>query len=108
MLKLRMHTHQPRALAIAAITEALGECGTILQDMHEYSNRMTTYRFEIETTEVDGFVDRLQAAELRADSDSDDPKKLPAPDDDGFIVATLQVTFPAEDGNKRVPNPDLG
>lgn len=29
-------------------------------------------------------------------------------DDEGYLFVTLAIVFPDEDGNHKVPNPDLG
>jgi hypothetical protein len=46
------HTTAPRHEAVIAANDALNECGVILENLSEYSNRMTTYSFEIATPEV--------------------------------------------------------
>lgn len=106
-LALSAHTHGPRHRAVSAVTLALDECGVILQDMHEYSNRMITYQFEIDLEEVPRLRQRLLDAELVLEEPGADVP-APRPDADGFIRATLRLTFPGEDGNKRNPNPDMG
>ena len=100
------HTRVPRHEGVAAITAALDACGAILGSFQEFSNRMVTYAFELDEGAVEELRERLRAAGLVLD-----PPEAGAevrPNDDGFVRATLQVTFPGEDGNRRVPNPDRG
>lgn len=109
VLQLRGHTHKPRGLSIVAINDVLTSAGVILEDMHDYSNRMTTYRFELDRQEVEAMLEGLTAAEIILDDDAsmETAAKVEG-DSEGFIRATLQVTFPNEDGNRRNPNPDMG
>lgn len=109
MIQLQGHTHAPRHQAVPAANDALTACGVILEDLREYSNRMITYRFEIDRDQVAPLAERLLEAAFVLDGD--DPAGIAAgvpTDDDGFIRATLQLTFPNEDGDRSVPNPDLG
>lgn len=110
MLQIRGHTSAPRAEAYASATDALNACGVVLDGMYEYSNRMTTYVFEIAQEEVANLCDRLLRAKFVLDGDGEPAQKALAvqTDDEGFIRATLQLTFSSEDGNLRNPNPDLG
>lgn len=105
-VRIVAHTWVPRQEAMAAITAALDACGAILGSFQEYSNRMATYAFELDEGEVEALRERLRAAGLVIDP-AEDASEVRA-NDDGFVRATLQVTFPGEDGNRRVPNPDRG
>lgn len=109
LLQLRAHTRALRHEVIPATNDVLNACGVILEDMHEYSNRMTTYRFEIARSEL-GALHRglLEAGLVFEDQDPLAAAADLRADDDGFIRATLQLTLPAEDGNRRNPNPDMG
>lgn len=109
MIQLSGHTSVSRHQAIPAANDALNESGVILEDVHDYSNRMTTYRFEIALADVAGLIAALTAAGFVLDDDQ--PARVMAgvePDAEGFVRATLQLTLPGEDGNRRNPNPDLG
>lgn len=101
------HTRVPRLAAVAAITDALNACGAILGHVQEYSNRMATYAFELDEGEVEPLRARLRAAGLVLDAPQVEAGQVRA-NEDGFVRATLAVTFPGEDGNRRVPNPDRG
>lgn len=109
LLQLCAHTRAPRHEVIPATNDVLNACGVILEDLHEYSNRMMTYRFEIARAELAGLYRGLVEAALAFD----DEEPLAAADAlktdaDGFLRATLQLSFPAEDGERRNPNPDMG
>ena len=105
-LQLSGHTTVPRYKAIPAANDALNEAGIILEDMHEYSNRMTTYSFEIAKAEVVGLTQALTDAGFVLEGDTTNNKL--ETDAEGFMRATLQLTFPAEDGERHNPNPDRG
>ena len=103
---LRGHTHRPRAEATWAIVTCLGETSAIIDEVLAYSNRMSTYRFDLDATELLGLEAQLRQAgvvlEARAPA-------LPLDvDDEGYLLVTLAVVFPREDGNLEIPNPDLG
>lgn len=100
-------TRLPRLEGLAAIVEAFDACGVILAHAQEYSNRMMTYAFELEEVAVQPLRERLRAASFVVDEPDAGEAEVRA-NDDGFVRATLQVTFPGEDGNRRVPNPDRG
>lgn len=107
VVRLVAHTCVPRLEAVAAITEALDACGVILGHVQEYSNRMATYAFEIEEGEVAPLRRRLRAAGFVLDPPEAAEGQVRA-NEEGFVRATLAVTFPGEDGNRRVSNPDRG
>ncbi|MGH1344850.1 MAG: hypothetical protein ACRBN8_25035 [Nannocystales bacterium] len=100
------HTHKPRALAISAIVECLGETSAIIDDLTEYSNRMSTYRFELDANDLAGLESHLGLSGISLEAR--DPAGPMDTDDEGYLFVTLAVTFPDEDGNRKVPNPDLG
>jgi hypothetical protein len=106
-VRLVAHTRVPWLAGLSAITAAFDACGVILGHVQEYSNRMATYAFEIEEGEVEALRGRLRAAGFVLDPPDAGEVEV-RPNDDGFVRATLQVTFPGEDGNRRVPNPDRG
>ncbi|MEM7153891.1 MAG: hypothetical protein AAF799_13665 [Myxococcota bacterium] len=110
IVQLRVRTNAPRHEAIPAITEAMTESGILLEDFQEFSNTMITYRFEIDQAEVPVLRERLVAADFVLEDVPEDDRddEAVSPDDDGFVRATLQLTFPNEDGDRRNPNPDLG
>ncbi len=109
LVQLRGHTRAPRHEAIPAANDALTDAGIILEDMQEFSNRMTTYRFEIAADEVVPLGRALVEAGFVLEGE--DPavliEGLPT-DEDGFVRGTLQLTFPAEDGDRKNANPDMG
>jgi len=109
LVQLRGHTRAPRHQAVPAANDALNDCGVILEDMQEFSNRMTTYRFEIAADEVVPLGRALVEAGfvLEGEDPAEAIAGLPT-DEDGFVRATLQLTFPEEDGDRKNPNPDLG
>lgn len=107
VVRLVAHTRVPRLEGMAAITAAFDACGVILGHVQEYSNRMTTYAFEVDEGEVEPLRERLRAAGIVLDADADAAGEVRA-NEDGFVRATLQATFLGEDGNRRVPNPDRG
>ena len=107
VVRIVAHTWAPRLEGLAAITAALDACGVILGSFQEFSNRMTTYAFEIDEAAVEELRERLRAAGLVLDEGAGGADEV-RPNEDGFVRATLQVTFPGEDGNRRVPNPDRG
>lgn len=106
VVRLVVHTRVPRQDGLAAITAAFDACGVILGHVQEYSNRMTTYAFEVDEGEVEPLRERLRAAGFVLDAEGDAGEVRA--NEDGFVRATLQATFPGEDGNRRVPNPDRG
>ena len=108
-LQLRGLTHAPRRESYPAANSALTDRGVLLEDMHEYSNRMTTYRFEIDRDEVEALCEALTGAGFELERD--DYPALAAglqADAEGFLPATLQLTFASEDGDHRNENPDRG
>ncbi len=107
LVQLRAHTRAPRHQAIPSANDALNDCGAILEDLHDFSNRMTTYRFEVALEELPRLRRRLLDAGFSFEKDPE-RERAPEPDDEGFVRATLQLSFPDEDGNRRNPNPDRG
>ena len=110
LVQLRASTTAPRHEAIPAANTAMNDCGILLEDFQEFSNRMITYRFEIDQEQVSVLRERLVAAKFVLEDvpEQDRNDEAVAPDDDGFVRATLQLNFPNEDGDRRNPNPDLG
>lgn len=107
MLKLVGLTHAPRHEAVVATNDVLVACGAIVEDVQEYSNTVTTYAFEVDRDEVPVLVKALLEAAIALEGHEVDLTTLPA-DNEGFMRATLQITFASEDGNRRNPNPDMG
>ena len=112
LVQLHGHTQRPRHEAIPLVTDALTHCGVLLEDLHEYSNRVITYRFEIDRDQVGVLAAKvIEAGFTLEDGDASTITESAATvttDADGFVRATLQLTFPAEDGERRNPNPDRG
>lgn len=109
LLKIQGHTHSPRHLVLSAATDALNDAGVMLEDIQQFSNRMTLYRFELDPAELAALVSRLETSGVVLDGTR--PAEAIADidrDDDGWVRAALQITFPSEDGDQRNPNPDLG
>ncbi len=86
--------------------ECLGETSAIIDDVVEYSNRMSTYRFELDAADLVGLETQLGRAGISLETR--DPAAPLDTDDEGYLFVTLAVVFPDEDGNQKVPNPDLG
>ena len=106
IVSLSGHTRQERNDAVAALTKTLGETSAIIEDVAEYSNRMSVFRFELDARELDDLELQLQALGIKLEPR--DPQMPLDTDAEGYLMVTLAVVFPGEDGNRRVPNPDMG
>ncbi len=72
---------------------------------------MTTYRFEMAHDQLAAFGRALVAAGIALDGW--DPETIeatarPRADSEGFVLATLSLSLPHEDGDRHNPNPDRG
>ncbi len=93
-------------MVLGELSTCIDGGGAILEGVVEYSNRMSTYRLELDAVELSGFEASLRSAGVRLDER--DPSRPLDTDDEGYLLVVLSVVFPAEDGDRRVPNPDLG
>lgn len=100
---MKGHTHQHRALAISAVVECLGETSAILDNVLEFSNRMSTYWFDLDADDLVGLEARLR--ECGISLEARDPEAPLDTDDEGYLLVSLAVVFPDEDGDHKVPNP---
>jgi len=106
-LALVGHTHNPRHKVISDVTDALLALSVFVDDVKEFSNRQTTYAFEIDGVDVPTLLEKVVAAGIMLHDPPDPDAELPT-DDEGYVAVTLAVSFPDEDGNKKIPNPDMG
>ncbi|MCH9683276.1 MAG: hypothetical protein K0V04_17710 [Deltaproteobacteria bacterium] len=107
LVQFRAHSLAPRHEALVGANDALTECGVLLEDMQEFSNRMITYRFEIARDQLSRLRERLVALGFTIEGPPPNDAELTT-DADDFVRGTLQLTLPNEDGDRRNPNPDLG
>lgn len=108
-LFLEGRTLRPRHEAIPLVTDALTRCGVLLEDFREHPEQVMAYHFEIEREQV--VVLAALVIEAGFTLEGDDPAEASATieaDDDGFVRATLRLTFStAEDhGDDASPTPE--
>ncbi|MBO3759202.1 hypothetical protein [Ciceribacter sp. L1K22] len=88
ILMLTAATRRERNDATSFVFDAINACGGWIEDVHMYSNKMTTVRLALPGTAIEDLIGSLIDGGIAVD-----PPEAPASSDDRERRVTLQLTF---------------
>lgn len=101
--KFSLVTNVERNRAISTVREAIAKSGGWITGHNLLSNMAATINFEIASSSLDGFADRLVDDGLKVEIDGERPGE-----DAGDVMASIALTFVHDDGDLKRDVPPFG
>lgn len=101
--KLSVVTNVERNHAISTVRDAIAKSGGWITGHNLLSNMAATINFEIASSSLGAFADRLAGDGLKVEIEGDRPSE-----DAGDVMASISLTFVHDDGDLKRDVPPFG